>query len=447
MPLSNDRSNSMLSRMPNRLHGCSSAEAEEIRGSYQIALLVALSCVLQISESLIPHPIPGLRLGLANLVTLVALVLMGFRPALEIALLRTLLSSLIMGTFMSPTFILSFCGALVSTLVMGLLFQVSRYHRRPGFSIIGISIVGALTHNMVQLYLAYLLLVHHSGIFVFFPWLCYGAVGMGWITGAVAAGVCRRLTSNAPRAPSAMNFAQDNEGSFSTADYQPHTGFLHRMPPEIKIAGIFMLALTVLAFSRMTLFIVLFCFLGLLILAAGISPGFLLRHVRRYKVLILMAFLLPLFFNAGDHILFQRGFFTITHEGATQGGLFGLRILFLILMSALLMRTTSPEQLTRGLSKLLTPLKYVGISEQRTAGILTLSWTAVPVLWDTARHSLRRSDISRTTHLRNLIPALSDFIAGMFAETHPESVLWNRNRGGEKAPSAKPTTDKPMDLR
>ncbi len=443
MPLSNDRPNTILSRTPNRPHGCSSAESEEIRESYRIALLVALSCVLQISESLIPHPIPGLRLGLANLVTLVALVLMGFRPALEIALLRTLLSSLIMGTFMSPTFILSFCGAVISTLVMGLLFQISRYHHRLGFSIIGISIVGALTHNMVQLYLAYLLLVHHSGIFVFFPWLCYGAVGMGWITGAVAAGVCRRLTSDAPQEPSAMNIAHEKEGSFSTAHYQPHTGFLHRMPPEIKIAGIFLMALTVLAFSRLTLFLVLFCFLGLLVLAAGLSPGFLLRHVRRYKILILMAFLLPLFFNAGDRILFQSGWITVTQEGLTRGGLYGLRILFLILMSALLMRTTSPEHLTRGLSKLLMPLKYVGISEQRTAGILTLSWAAVPVLWDTARQSLRRSEISRTTHLRRLIPALSDFIAGMFAETHPESVLWNRNRAGEENPPPRTKTDKP----
>ncbi len=433
----------MLNTTPKRPHCCSAAEAEEIRGSYRIALLVALSCVLQISESLIPHPIPGLRLGLANLVTLVALILMGFRPALEIALLRTLLSSLIMGTFMSPTFILSFCGAVVSTLVMGLLFQVSRYHHRFGFSIIGISIVGALAHNLVQLYLAYLLLVRHGGIFVFFPWLCYGAVGMGWITGAVAAGVCRRLALNAPRKPSTMDFPHENEGVFSTTHFQPHTGFLHRMPAEIKLAGILLLALLVLVFSHLTLFLVLFCFLSLLVLAAGISPGFLLRHVRRYQILILMAFLLPLFFNAGDQILFQRGFFTITQEGVTQGALFGLRILFLILMSALLMRTTSPEHLTRGLSRILMPLKYVGISERRTAGILSLSWTAVPVLWDTARHSLRRSDISRTTHLRNLIPALSDFIAGMFAETDPESVLWNRTRAGEKTPPAKPETEEP----
>ena len=82
------------------------------RNNYTTALFVALACVLQISESLIPLPIPGLRLGLANILTLTALVMLGFRAALEITLMRTILSSFITGTFMSPGFILSFSGFL-----------------------------------------------------------------------------------------------------------------------------------------------------------------------------------------------------------------------------------------------------------------------------------------------------------------------------------------------
>ncbi len=164
-------------------------EPKEDRKIYKIALLVSISCVLQISESLIPHPIPGLRLGLANMVTLIALVTLGFRSALEIAIFRTVLSSFIMGTFMSPTFILSFSGAAISTLVMGFFYWLSSFHRRYRLSIIGISIIGALSHNIIQLYLAYLILVKHGGIFVFFPWLCIGAVVTGWITGTVAGSV------------------------------------------------------------------------------------------------------------------------------------------------------------------------------------------------------------------------------------------------------------------
>ena len=118
-------------------------ENQKDKKIYKIALLVAFACVLQIAESLIPHPIPGLRLGLANMLTLTALVVLGFGYALEVAVLRTVLSAFIMGTFMSPTFILSFAGAVVSTLIMGFFYWLSGFHRRFRLSIIGISIIGA----------------------------------------------------------------------------------------------------------------------------------------------------------------------------------------------------------------------------------------------------------------------------------------------------------------
>ncbi len=172
-------------------------DSAENKKTYKIAILVSIASVLQICESFIPHPIPGLRLGLANMLTLVALVTLGFRAALEIAVLRTILSALIMGTFMSPTFILSFLAAVASSLVMGMLYWMSAFHRRYRLSLIGISILGALSHNMVQLCLAYLLLVKHRGIFVFAPWLCIGAVVMGLITGVVARRVCIRLKESA----------------------------------------------------------------------------------------------------------------------------------------------------------------------------------------------------------------------------------------------------------
>ena len=98
----------------------------------RIALLVAFACVLQIAESLIPHPIPGLRLGLANILTLTAMVTLGFGYALEVAILRTILSAFIMGTFMSPTFILKFFGRRCQHIDHGILLLVIR--RSPTFS-------------------------------------------------------------------------------------------------------------------------------------------------------------------------------------------------------------------------------------------------------------------------------------------------------------------------
>ena len=396
-------------------------EFRKDRKIYKIALLVALACVLQISESLIPHLIPGLRLGLANMLTLTALVVLGFSYALEVAVLRTVLSSFIIGTFMSPTFILSFSGAIVSTFVMGFFYWLSRFHQRYHLSIIGISIIGAFTHNMVQLYLAYLILVKHDGIFVFFPWLAYGAVGTGWLVGVVTVGVCRRLTE-LPKQETPVRIKPDTTAPASNA-YAPGTSLLHRSPAEIKIGAIFVLAIAVLVFSDSWLYLGLFLFLAVMAPVSHTSFTFLFSKARRYSSLLGIAFLLPVFFNSGTHVLATVPF-TITSDGLSTGGLFASRILFLIVASTLLVRTTSPQEMTRGLAELLSPLRYLGVSEKRIATILSLSWTAIPYLWETARNTIRVANFNKAKNLRNLVPLLSSLIATLYMETEPESIYW-----------------------
>jgi len=391
---------------------------------YQIALLVALACILQISESMIPHPIPGLRLGLANMVTLTTLVLFGFRHALEVALIRTILSSLIIGTFMSPGFILSFSAAIASTLIMGLFYWLSGLNARFRFSIIGISIVGAFCHNMVQLFLAYFLLVKHSGIFVFFPWLSIGALATGWVVGIVAGGVCRQL-ANVSVTETAENPSTPLQIP-AQKHYQAGNSLLHRTKPEIKILSIISLALLVLIFDDFRLILALAA--GLL-LAAVISRApftFLWARVRQYTSLIAVAFFFPVFFNSGSHILATVASVKFTSEGLSAGSLFAARIVFLIIASSILLRTTSPENMTRGLARLLSPLRRIGIDDQRYAQVLSLSWNAVPYLWETARAAIRKAKLGRAGNLKNLLPLLSDLIAKLYLETGSTEGFWQQ---------------------
>ena len=398
----------------------------EDRKIHQIALLIALACILQISESMIPHPIPGLRLGLANIITLTTLVLLGFRHALEVAVIRTVLSSLIVGTFMSPGFILSFAAAVASTLVMGFFYWLSGLHARCRFSIIGISIVGAFCHNMVQLVLAYLLLVKHGGIFVFFPWLSLGALGTGWLVGIVTAGVCRRLAESpepekAHRRPASIRLPSQNH-------YQPGNSPLHRATAGMKISVMVTLAVLVLIFDGFWFYSAL---AAVLIGAAAVSRtpfSFLFSRVRRYASLIAVAFFFPVFFNSGTHILISVAAVDITHEGVTAGARFAARIIFLIAASTLLLRTTSPDDMTSGLTKLLSPLRHAGISDQRFARLLSLSWNAVPYLWDTVREHISIANLGRAGNLRNLLPLLSGLIARLYAEAGSMEGLRSHDR-------------------
>ena len=391
---------------------------------YKIALLIALACVLQIAESLIPHPIPGLRLGLANMLTLTAMVVLGFRYALEVAVLRTVLSAFIMGTFMSPTFILSFSGAVLSTLIMGFFYWLSGVHRGFRLSIIGISIIGAFCHNLVQLYLAYLLLVKHEGIFVFFPWLSIGAVATGWVVGVVAGGVCRSLTEN-PQQDRLAKITAGGGGSI-TRPYVPGTSWLHRLPAEIKISAVFTLALAVLFFSNFWFYLGLLFFLVSLAALSQTPFSLFVSKTKRYSSLLGAAFLLPVFFNSGANTVATIVSFKITYEGLCTGTLFASRILFLLIASCLLMRTTSPEELTRGLARVLLPLRYLGISQQRVATILSLAWTAIPHVWETTRGAILAANLKKAKNLRNLLPLLSNLIARLYLNTETENKLWEK---------------------
>jgi heptaprenyl diphosphate synthase len=122
---------------------------------YRIAVLAAYALALSGFESLIPTPIPWLRLGLANIITLAALLLYGFRTAISVTLIRVILASLFMGTFLGPAFILSFGGGVSSTAAMGLAHRLFKRLFGP----VGLSLIGALFHNLAQLALAYVLFI------------------------------------------------------------------------------------------------------------------------------------------------------------------------------------------------------------------------------------------------------------------------------------------------
>lgn len=112
-----------------------------------LGVLVALALALHVIEAQIPSPLPWVRPGLANLMTLVALLALGWRAALLVTLLRVVIGSLLVGSFMGPGFLLSFAGGVASTAAMALM--------APGawrlWSPLAVSAAGAVVHGVAQL--------------------------------------------------------------------------------------------------------------------------------------------------------------------------------------------------------------------------------------------------------------------------------------------------------
>lgn len=154
------------------------------------ALLIAVALVLSLAERWIPLnllvPVPGVKLGLANVVTLFAILRLSTVDAFLILIVR----SLILGALLGPmTFILSFTGGLLAFFVIWLL---SRWEGRM-FSVIGLSVGGAAAHNIGQVLMASLILGEPLLIVYYLPMLLLTGMASGTLTGVAAMPVIRRF--------------------------------------------------------------------------------------------------------------------------------------------------------------------------------------------------------------------------------------------------------------
>lgn len=150
---------------------------------HHIAKLTALAIGLHILEAVFPSPLPGVKPGIANIVTLFVLYEYGFITAAWVSLLRVFASSLLLGHFLSPTFVLSLCGALLS--LAALFF--AQYLPKKYFSAISLSIIAAFAHIAGQLIMVRLWLIPQTGVAYLIPVFALAALGFGLINGLITA--------------------------------------------------------------------------------------------------------------------------------------------------------------------------------------------------------------------------------------------------------------------
>ena len=164
-------------------------EKNNIRREKYLIFLILLSLYLSLAESLIPKPFPWLKLGLANIGTIIALEKFGKKMALEVTLCRIIIQGIMIGTLFSPGFIVSLISGIVSVNIMILFYKF-----RSSLSLISISILSALAHNFTQLLVVYFLMFRNMNInsryIVFFV---IGFLFLGCIAGAITGFIGEKL--------------------------------------------------------------------------------------------------------------------------------------------------------------------------------------------------------------------------------------------------------------
>jgi heptaprenyl diphosphate synthase len=155
----------------------------------RLALYATAAALLFVLERLVPNPVPWVRLGLANIVTLVVLLEHGALSALVVVGLRLVLGAFFAGTLLGPQFLLSGCGAVAS---WGVMAAAVRWGERL-WSPLGVSLLGSAAHAVAQLALANALFATAGALWVLLPFFLGLSIVTGGVTGVLASAVVARL--------------------------------------------------------------------------------------------------------------------------------------------------------------------------------------------------------------------------------------------------------------
>lgn len=154
-----------------------------------VAWLAAAAVGLSLVEAALPSPIPGLKPGLANVVTLLVLLRYGWRLAVWVTLLRVVATALLLGNFLTPGFVLSLAGALAALGILG-----TAHHLLPrGLGPVGLSVLAAFAHVGMQLAVVDLWLLPGATLVTLAPLFLSAAWLTGLVNGLVVAGLLARL--------------------------------------------------------------------------------------------------------------------------------------------------------------------------------------------------------------------------------------------------------------
>ena len=153
-----------------------------------LSVLVSVGLALSVLESAIPLPItfPGAKLGLSNMVVLITLVVFGFKDGIIVAMLKSSVLMLVTGSISS--FLYSFSGAVLSCIAMYIGY---RFFSKI-FSLIGVSILGALAHNFAQVTVA-TAIMSNLRIYTYLPFLMLVSIFSGYFVGLTSTYIIKNL--------------------------------------------------------------------------------------------------------------------------------------------------------------------------------------------------------------------------------------------------------------
>ena len=161
--------------------------------------------------------------------------------------------------------------------------------------------------------------------------------------------------------------------------YYRADSIIHKLDPRTKIMGTILFIISLFIGRSLPAYIAAVLLLGLVIKISTVPFSFMVRGLKAVFLFFFFSVVINMFFIPGTVIL-DFGFADISREGLQTAVLMAVRLVFLILGSSLMTLTTTPNQLTDGMEKLLSPLKRIRVPVHEIAMMMSIALRFIPIL-------------------------------------------------------------------
>lgn len=229
--------------------------------------------------------------------------------------------------------------------------------------------------------------------------------------------------------------------------YYPADSILHRLDPRVKLTGTFVFIVSLFCFKSFYGYIFVALFLGIIIKLSKVPLGFIVKGLKAVVILLLFTSFFNLFFTPGNKLL-EWGIIRITDQGINSAVFFSIRLILLILGSSLMTFTTTPNQLTDGLEKIMKPLNHIKVPVHEIAMMMSIALRFIPILLEET-DKIMKAQMARGADFesgnaikraKSMIPILVPLFVSAFRRANDLAMAMEARcyRGGDGRTKMKP---------
>lgn len=229
--------------------------------------------------------------------------------------------------------------------------------------------------------------------------------------------------------------------------YYPADSVLHRLDPRVKFIGTFLFLISLFVADSFWGYLLATCFLGGIILLSKVPVKFMVKGLKPLFIILLITVLFNLFLIPGEE-LWSVGFLTITVEGVQQAVKIGIRLIYLVIGSSVMTLTTTPNQLTDGLERILRPLNKIKVPVHEISMMMSIALRFIPILMEET-DKIMKAQIARGANFesgnliqkaKNMIPLLVPLFISAFRRADDLAMAMEARcyHGGDSRTQMKP---------